>query len=240
MSEILTHQDFCERMGPEFWGEPVNTFSSLGFLIVAAQLYRYYRTHPDLKGSRVWDLHILTVLIVAIGLGSFLYHTIPNRWTNMADVVPIVIFINLYFFSALMRITKCTKFETIVCYIAFVGFSHIFVSQFPHALNNSIGYLSSMASLVVIAFYLNMKRRTSARSFLVIALTGILSLFFRAVDEEVCELVPLGTHFLWHVFNSMLLYMLMIQLIRNVNREARIRREVKEKMQRDLLLFYEI
>jgi hypothetical protein len=33
----------------------------------------------------------------------------------------------------------------------------------------------------------------------------VLSLVFRSLDEIVCPAVPLGTHFLWHILNAVML-----------------------------------
>jgi hypothetical protein len=41
-----------------------------------------------------------------------------------------------------------------------------------------------------------------------------VSLVFRTVDEAVCTAIPIGTHFLWHVCNAIMLYLLLAALIR--------------------------
>ena len=51
-----------------------------------------------------------------------------------------------------------------------------------------------------------------------------MSLFCRAIDREICDVFPLGSHFLWHTLNATLLYILLKQLVRNVNRVARLKR----------------
>lgn len=214
----------CERSHDGILSEPLNLVSNLGFFYVAFTIYRYYHRHPDIRGRMVWDIHALTFLIFAIGTGSVLFHAIPNQLTELMDVVPIVIFINLFFLSTIVRIGKTNVFETIICYIAFGGASHFFVTQFPNAMNDSIGYLSSMGALIMIAIHLHLKRRSSARQFLLAAIIGVCSLFFRAIDNAVCDTIAIGTHFLWHGCNALLLYILMKQLIRNVNREARLAR----------------
>jgi threonine/homoserine/homoserine lactone efflux protein len=61
--------------------------------------------------------------------------------------------------------------------------------------------------------------------FLIASLVGVVSLFMRSIDNAVCNVFPLGTHFMWHGFNSLLIYILMRQLIRNVNRRERMLRE---------------
>ncbi len=214
----------CERTSDAFLSEPLNAISNLSFILVAIMIYRTYRDHQDLKGKWIWDLHILTILIFSIGLFSFIYHIYPTPYTETMDVIPIVAFINIFFFSIIVRIGHTNAFQTVVCFLAFVGSTHILVSQFPNAMNDSIGYLSSMVALVVIAIYLHMMRRPSSHQFLLASLIGVISLFFRAIDNAVCDTIPIGTHFLWHSLNALLLYILMKQVIRNVNRDARLRR----------------
>jgi hypothetical protein len=34
----------------------------------------------------------------------------------------------------------------------------------------------------------------------------VVSLIFRIVDLDICAAWPLGTHFLWHLFNAAVLY----------------------------------
>ncbi len=221
---IVHFYGVCERTGPQWWAEPLNILSSLSFFLVAVAIYRYYRRHPDIEGKWIWDVHLLTFLIFCIGIGSTLFHSLPSRTTELLDIVPIVLFINIFFFSIIVRIGKTNWFEALVCYLAFGGSTHVLVTQFPHAMNDSIGYLSSMGALVMIAIHLHMQRRLSSHQFLLAALIGVVSLFFRAIDNAVCDQIPIGTHFLWHSCNAILLYILMKQVVRNVNREARMAR----------------
>lgn len=223
--DALAHAyGLCERTGHGPFQEPLNILTNLLFFAVALALFRYYRTHPDLKGKWIWDLHVLTALTALIGAGSIAFHTHPTPVTELMDIIPIVVFIVLFFISIIRRVGRTNWFETTVCFMAFAGSTHMFVTQFPNALNDSIGYLSSMGALVMIAIYLHLKRRPSSHQFLLAALLGVVSLFFRAVDNTACAVFPLGTHFLWHSLNAALIYVVMMQLIRNVNREARIER----------------
>ncbi len=215
----------CERASePGLWQEPLNTFSNLLFLYVAYKIYAYYHKHPDVQGQRIWDIHIMTFLVAIIGIASTVFHMYPTLDTEMLDVAAIVLFINIFFFSVLFRIGKCNFFQALICYVAFIGFTHMVVSMFPRGLNDSIGYLSTMGSLVMIAIYLHLKARPSSQYFLVAALIGVCSLFFRSVDNAVCGQFPMGSHFLWHSLNAMLIYIVLKQIIRNVNREQRLKR----------------
>jgi Ceramidase len=221
----ITHwYGVCERHAEGMLSEPLNTLSNLAFLTVAVAIYRYYKSNEDIALKRIYDVQVMTFLIFIIGINSIIFHTNPTPVTELMDTIPIVMFILIYFVSVIFRIGKCTRFQAAVCFTAFVGFSHVLVHQFPRALNDSIGYLSSMIALIVIALYLHLRARPSSQYFMLAAIIGVVSLFCRAIDKEVCSVWPYGTHFLWHLCNATLLYILMKQIIRNVNREARLKR----------------
>ena len=227
MSNIpLTHwYGVCERSGLGMLAEPLNALSSVAFMITAIAIYRHYHRHEDLKGKWIIDIHALTFICFLIGVNSVVFHMFPSPTTELADALTIVLFIVLYFWSVLYRIGRTSFYQALICFVAFVGFSHILVHQFPQAMNDSIGYLSSMIALIMIAVHLHLRARPSSSHFMLAALIGVISLFCRVIDREVCPEISIGTHFLWHVLNAMLLYILLKQLVRNVNRVARLKRQ---------------
>lgn len=221
----LTHwYGICERHELGFLAEPLNVLSSFAFIFVAISIYKYYRREEDLERKWIWDIHALTFICFIIGMNSVVFHAFPTPATELLDTLSIVLFIMIYFWSVLFRIGRCNFFQATICFVAFVGFSHILVHQFPRALNDSIGYLSSMIALIMIAVHLHLKARPSSQHFMLAAIVGVCSLFCRAIDRDVCSMLPTGTHFIWHTLNATLLYILLKQLIRNVNREARLKR----------------
>jgi hypothetical protein len=221
----LTHwYGICERSGMGIWDEPLNVISSVAFMLVAVSIYRHYHRHEDLQEKWIWDVHALTFLTFMIGVNSIIFHMIPNPTTELLDTVTIVLFIMLYFWSVLFRIGRTSFFSALICFVAFVGFSHILVHQFPRAMNDSIGYLSSMIALIMIAVHLHLRARPSSSHFMLAALIGVISLFCRVIDREICDEISIGSHFMWHILNAMLLYILLKQLVRNVNRVARLKR----------------
>lgn len=215
----------CERHGLGFLAEPLNVLSSFAFVAVAISIYRYYQKEEDIQNRRIWDIQILTFITFMIGVNSVIFHAYPTPTTELMDTVAIVFFIIIYFWSVLFRIGRCNFFQAAICFIAFVGGSHMLVSQFPQALNDSIGYLSSMIALIVIAVHLHLKARPSSQHFMLAAIVGVCSLFCRAIDHDICDHIGFGTHFIWHSLNATLLYILLKQVIRNVNREARLKRQ---------------
>jgi len=221
----LTHwYGICERHELGWVGEPLNVLSSFAFIAVAISIYRYYKREEDIARKWIWDIHALTVLCFIIGVNSIVFHAFPTPTTELMDTLAIVFFIIIYFWSVLFRIGRCNLFQASIAFIAFLGGTHILVHQFPRALNDSIGYLSSMIALIVIAVHLHLKARPSSQHFMLAALIGVCSLFCRAIDREICPMLPIGSHFLWHILNATLLFILLKQIIRNVNREARLKR----------------
>lgn len=215
----------CERQSPDLiWAEPLNVLSSFGFFIGAFLIFRKCKSHPEIKFEKKLDIHILNLLMLAIGCASVVFHMAPSYYTELMDIMFIVMFINLYFLSFLVRIAKLKIYQIIVAYLAFTGSTHMLVHQFPNAMNDSIAYLSSVFAIIFMAIYLRIKRRAGANDFMLGAVVGMLSLFFRSIDNYVCDQIQFGTHFLWHSLNSFLIYLLMKQLVRSINRRARMLR----------------
>ena len=222
----------CERRDLSLLAEPANVISSFLLLIVAMALFKSYFYNKEVRQKPIPDIHILTACVFFIGVASMTFHMVPSYYTELADIIFIVFFIIVYFTSVLVRVTGLNWFQVVVALIAFFSVTKLLVSNFPNAMNDSIAYLSSMGALIFTAIYLNIKRRYSARSYLLAAVIGCVSLFFRVIDNEICEYFSIGTHFMWHSLNSILIYIIMMQLIRNVNRRARMLRmyaEHKEK-----------
>lgn len=212
----------CERTESGLFAEPLNAVSSMAFMLVAYLVIRYRNSQHEIRGKNIADIHLLTLLIGFIGIGSFTFHTLSTTWAELMDIVPIVLFILVYFVCFLLRVVRCGMFQVAVALVAFLGFTYFIMTAFPGAFNNSIAYLSTMGALCAMAIYLNIMRRPSARMYLMAALIGCISLFFRSIDMMVCDMVSVGTHFIWHSLNAVVIYILMIQLIHNVDRRARM------------------
>ncbi|MBN9447463.1 MAG: pyridoxal-phosphate dependent enzyme, partial [Bosea sp.] len=72
---------YCERTDPSFWAEPLNAWSNGAFLLAAlAGLILLWRVR-----RADWPVAILIALVFAIAIGSFLFHTMPRRWTLLAE-----------------------------------------------------------------------------------------------------------------------------------------------------------
>lgn len=226
LSTPLVHfYGVCERQHPEgIFAEPLNVLSSIFFFVAAWVIFEKCKNHPEIKFEKKLDIHILNFLMFAIGLSSMIFHMAPSKYTELMDIAFIVTFINLYFLSFLIRMAHLKTFAIIVCFVALTGFSHMLVSQFPNAMNDSIAYLSTVITVIFMAIFLKKKKRAGAKDFGYVAVLGVISLTFRSIDNYVCDTVQFGTHFMWHSLNAVIIYLLMNQLVRSINRRARMLR----------------
>src|SRR6478752_3010223 len=108
---------YCERLDGSFWAEPFNAATNAAFLAAALVAFWLWRR----QGVRDRSVLALILMVFAIGVGSFLFHTKPNRWTVAADVLPIQLFAFGYFAFALRRFFGASKRVTAAGTLAFFG-----------------------------------------------------------------------------------------------------------------------
>lgn len=200
---------YCERTLPGLWGEPLNAFTNIAFIIAGILALRLYRKQAAFGVRHHWDLALLIALLFAIGIGSALWHFVPTRHTILADVVPILLFINVYLLSFMVRVVDCGWKWTILFYVLFLILNVIINSLFSrNFLNGSIFYGPGWITLIVMGIYLLIIKHPLGKRLLAAGGIFTVSLLFRTMDKSVCPWVPEGTHFIWHLLNAWLLYLL--------------------------------
>jgi len=204
---------YCERVDASFFSEPLNALSNVFFVIAAYMSYRYMKEQRFELGAKI-SLYSLNVILVSIGIGSFLWHTIAQPWAMMADVIPITLFIYVYLFCFVYYILE-TKVGIAILILFLFSILNYAVENYldDKLLNGSIMYLPALLSLVVLAgFY---RKKEGSVFFVFVVILFVISLVFRSIDFLVCGYLSFGTHFLWHICNAMMLYMLMVLLMRS-------------------------
>ncbi len=210
---------YCERTASGLWAEPLNALTNLAFLVAAWLCWQ--RAAVTHKGYV--SIYLLIGLAAAVGIGSGLFHTFATRWAMWCDVIPILIF-QLVFIGCYFRFVQGYGYVRLgVIYASFFGLAYL-CGQTPELLNGSLTYAPAwvMLALAGVSHYLTNK---PARHTLLLA-TGVfmLSLTFRSIDMMVCEEITIGSHFLWHLFNALLIYLVvrvyMDSLVENVPSSA--------------------
>lgn len=222
---------YCERIDASFWSEPLNALSNAAFILAAAAAFLRWRRAGAGDGPALY----LIVIVAAVGIGSFLFHTFANRWSRLADVIPILVVIYSYFGLAMRRFLGLGLPAAVAATAAFgafnLGFERAWAAAFGlrglELTNHSVGYFSAAmallgvgAALIGPAFRaagspaLAEARRRAGRALVAAAAVFVLSLSFRMVDLAVCPRLPFGTHFLWHMLNALVLFILLAAAIR--------------------------
>lgn len=199
MDWTRTIDSYCERMGPDYWAEPINAVTNLAFILAAIVMWRRS------QGDRLAQL--LCAVLFAIGVGSYLFHTHAQTWAALADVLPIGIFILLYIF-AINRVGLGMRPQIALGVTAlFIPYAALTVPLFQMVpgLGSSAGYAPVPLLIGVYAFLLRRRAPELARGLAIGAGLLIASLTFRTLDMPLCANWPLGTHFAWHLLNGLML-----------------------------------
>jgi hypothetical protein len=186
---------YCERVGPGLWGEPLNSLSNLAFLIAAIAVWRLAR------GDRTGRL--LAVLIGLVFAASTTFHLLATRWSAVADSLFILVFVLCYavvFPRIFFGIGAKLAWLAAPAFLALTGVT---------ALLGGGLYLSALIGLFVFAALLGFSRdnRIFWPHYVIAGSIFALSLSLRTIDQPVCDFVPTGTHFLWHLLNAVVLYL---------------------------------
>ncbi|MEM6276664.1 MAG: ceramidase domain-containing protein [Pseudomonadota bacterium] len=192
---------YCERVDFTYWSEPVNAVTNAAFLLAAFIMWRRVR------GAGLPIAELLVLVLAAIGVGSYLFHTHATIWAVTADVVPIGLFILIYLFAVGLNFLYLPWWGAALLTAAFVPFAIIVVpliDQLPFfAISNF--YWTVPILLFLFAPLVARENFETARGMIVGALILIVSITFRSIDEGICDDFPLGSHFLWHILNGVML-----------------------------------
>lgn len=221
VANTLTYLDYyCERAGATgAWAEPLNLLTNLAFIVAAFALARLWRAVPGHRLRREWDIALLLFLLAVIGCGSAAWHYLPNRYSLLMDVIPIGLFINIYLLSGSVRLLRWRWRGALGLFVAFQGLSYLCETRLPPGmLGGSMMYAPAFAALLF--FTAILWHRGDIRARIVAAAAGLftLSLSLRTLDMPLCGAFPLGTHFLWHLLNALVLYLLIRALMVDTRR----------------------
>lgn len=189
---------YCERIDPGFWSEPINALTNLAFLAAALWVW------PRVAGLPL--ARALAAILFAIGMGSFLFHTFATPWAALMDVVPIGAFILLYLFAVHRDVIGLGFWPALGATALFIPFAAITVPLLGMLPFFGISAFYWTVPILLVIYALALHRTPQiTRGFLTGAGLLALSISARSVDETLCNFIPFGTHFLWHVFNAVML-----------------------------------
>ncbi|UZD89547.1 ceramidase [Cognatishimia activa] len=198
--DLHQHVDgYCERLDPSFWSEPINAITNAAFLIAAIYMWR--------RSEGLFLAKLLCIVLFAIGVGSFLFHTFAQTWAGIADVLPIILYILVYIFAATRDFWNQRAWIAgfaVVLFFPYAALLSPLFAQIP-GFESSSAYGPVPLLIFTYAFGLRNRAPETAKGLAIGASIVCLSLFFRSIDEPLCNVLPFGTHFLWHILNGIAL-----------------------------------
>ncbi|MFD5629456.1 ceramidase domain-containing protein [Streptomyces sp. NPDC127072] len=206
--------EYCERSSAAFWAEPVNAVSNLAFLVAALAIWRVLRPFPRVPTS----IALLAPGMALVGVGSFAFHTLATRWSQVLDVLPITVFV-LFCLAGFLRWFHGLGWRRCVLGVAaFAAFTAVFGALVGDSVPNRSGmYVPVLLLLTGLAVTLRASREPGRarqwREFAAAAVVFAVALSARTVDEAICAPFPLGTHFLWHTLDAVLVFLVSHALI---------------------------
>ncbi|WP_167647589.1 ceramidase domain-containing protein [Mameliella alba] len=188
---------YCERLGPEFWAEPVNAVTNAAFVLAALVMWR-----------RTFGLgRVLCAILAAIGIGSFLFHTFAQPWAGLADVLPILVYVLVYIYGANRDFWGLGRWASLAMTALFIPYAAVTAPLFGMipGLGGTSSYAPVPLLIAIYAILLRNRAPGTARGLAIGVAILLASMLARTLDEPLCNVIPLGTHFLWHVLNAVML-----------------------------------
>ena len=190
---------YCERIDASFWSEPLNALTNIFFLVAAVWVLRREGLNSTAR--------ILALILGMIGVASFLFHSFAQAWAGALDVLFILLFTLLYLFAASKDFMGAPRSIALVITLGYFPFS-IIVDwlTLPLTFLGSTRIYMPMPILIILFSLLLYKRLPIvSRGLAVGAFILIISMLARILDVPLCQKIPLGTHFVWHVLNAVML-----------------------------------
>jgi uncharacterized membrane protein (DUF4010 family) len=208
---------YCERLGPGLAAEPLNALSNAAFFIAAL-----WATRTALRKGVELAIWLLIALVFVIGLGSLAFHTFANQWSELADVLPITLFIYGYLAFALRRFLKLAWWAVALSLgiLFLVTLASAYVLP-PGFMNGSGDYLPALIASVIVSIQLLRKGHPAQLNVSLASTILFVSLIFRTADQIMCPVLPTGTHFVWHILNGLVLALFLEAAIRYGGRKGK-------------------
>ena len=191
--------NYCERTDLTYWSEPVNALTNLAFIFAALIMWHRCKGRPEGR--------FLAATLFAIGVGSWLFHTHATVWAVIMDVIPIMVFGLFYIYLANRHYWGLGIFVSALGAALFIPYSAA-INQVASALpffEISAGYWAFPTLIAIYAGLLWRRDRSVSVGLFTGAAILCASLVFRSLDGILCPSFTLGTHFMWHILNAIML-----------------------------------
>jgi hypothetical protein len=202
---------YCERVGSGWFAEPFNAVSNLAFLVASAALIWLLVRQRRAAPVSVW---LLPVLLGVVGLCSLSFHILASPLTGALDSLSILVFVLVgvvvvvhWMWAVRWRLAWLAAPAFLVLAIG-LDVALFALGGARLALG---GYLPALLGLIGIGLAVRLTASAPVRRYgtwlLWAAAVFAVSLTARTVDRPLCGHFPVGTHFIWHLLNAIVLFL---------------------------------
>jgi hypothetical protein len=188
--------------------EPLNAVSNISFLLAAWAAWVLAKR----TGTLSTGVRALIALAAFVGIGSILWHTYPMMLTLILDIVPILIFLIWYVWLYTRTVIGMRSLFAVASVAAFLLGTFLAI-PYSDVLHGALVYTPGLMVALVLGVFHATERMVARFTLLAAAGVYMAALFFRTIDHEVCPVLPIGTHFLWHLLIGLVTYLAMRSMI---------------------------
>lgn len=202
---------YCGRHGSGLFDEPQNSLSNAAFLLGALFAYRAW------KRSGISDTAILAlvVLLAAIGLGSFTFHSYPTPVTLYVDLIPIQVYILAVLAFTLNRVLRCSWQTSALVVLGFFLIRQAWIAVVPQGLlGGGVTHVPTLIALLAFVAVLVRRSLPLWRHLVAGAAFYVTALVVRSWDLPLCSAFPLGLHWIWHILTAIAATVVLVGLVR--------------------------
>lgn len=192
--------------------EPFNTYSNLIFLMIilyfVSRIYKSPRKH-------IFLCLVLPVIFVSWVGGTIFHATRSHQVWLVMDWLPIMIVCLAGIIYFIGKIKKSWWQRVLLFLGIFVLTSLPRFMDIPANYRISVGYaFTGIAVLTPFFWYAYLQRWENVRFLIFGLLTFAMAISFRTLDYTT-EILPMGTHWLWHVFGGIAVFFLLYYIYKD-------------------------
>ena len=186
LAAFASRFEYCELSRFGAIAQPINVTGNLGFLILF--FISWYKI----------GMHGLTLSALLIFIGSSLWHATLHPLGLVLDITPIILWVIVYLWAISENFMQ--KSERILLIVVFLISALVITKTTPNIIPMQSGIFVG-GSIVLLAGSFFAYRLSRHYAFLLMQSCFLLSIaiFARLADLSFCDIIPIGTHWLWHL-----------------------------------------
>ena len=190
---------YCERIDGSLWSEPLNAITNIFFLVAAIWVLRREGLNSTAR--------ILAIILGMIGFASFLFHSFAQTWAGALDVLLILLFTLFYLFAASKDFLGVPRSIALLLTLGYFPFSIVvdWLTLPLTFLGSTRVYMPILILIILFSLLIYTRLPKVSRGLAIGAFILMTSMIARILDVPLCQTIPIGTHFLWHVMNAVML-----------------------------------